>query len=401
VARVAYSLDQSTPDEATIALDALAHAIETAARQATERLDVAGIGVSCLTPGLVLLDAKQRPVLPVLTHLDRQARPTARNIWQECGTEFLASIGNKPLPGGISAIGYLHHRRLRPEMQDRVRHYLHINGWLALRWTGQAAFDRGNASFTGLFDTLGTHDWSPRWCNYFQVDRTWLPEVRSGDEVVGGLLPEVAERLGVRPGIPVKLGAADTSCAMLAAGMQPGDVLHVVGTTQVLACLTDHPAPSEHRLTRYLGVGPAFIQVAHNPVGGVALDWLHQLCFRDQSPAEFYQQTVIESIGQTTPVVLDPPFLGGDRLQIEPRLAAFNNLALNTDRLDLLRALLTGMRHHHEEAIKVLGAPWPPRRIFLTGGGADLVARLIPEYADWEVVRLEEGSLRGVATLFR
>ena len=46
------------------------------------------------------------------------------------------------------------------------------------------------------------------------------------------------------------------------------------------------------RLTCQLGVGQAFIHVSYNPVGGTALDWLRNLCFRDQSAEQFYRQTI-------------------------------------------------------------------------------------------------------------
>src|SRR5205807_1370712 len=115
----------------------------------------------------------------------------------------------------------------------------------------------------------------------FEVDKNWLPPVISGDATLGTLRSDIAAELDVPAGVPFKLGTADTSSAMLAAGMQPGDLLHELGTTQVLAVLTDKPVPAPQRLTRLFGVGQAFVQVTHNPVGGVALDWLHELCFRD------------------------------------------------------------------------------------------------------------------------
>jgi sugar (pentulose or hexulose) kinase len=187
---------------------------------------------------------------------------------------------------------------------------------------------------------------------------------------------------------------------MLAAGMGPGDVLHLVGTTQVLAAYVVTPRPAADRLTRRLGVGPAFIHVVHNPVGGAALEWLHQLCFRDQPPAEFYGPTVAAALGREPAVVLDPPFLGGDRLEIEVRRAAFRELGLATDRLDLLAAVLVAMRRHHAAAVEALGLEQPVRRVFLSGGGADVVRRLLPEYREHDVTTLDEASLRGVARLF-
>src|SRR5262249_4675186 len=150
--------------------------------------------------------------------------------------------------------------------------------------------------------------------------------------------------------------------------------------TQVLAVLTDKPVPSPRCLTRLLGVGESYIQVTHNPVGGVALDWLHELCFHDQAKADFFAKTVPEALSHRTRVTLDPPFLGGDRLEIEAQRAAFRDLELTTCRLDLLVALLEAMVRRHREALVSLGQGQSFRRIVLSGGGADLVRRLLPEY---------------------
>src|SRR5262249_44959327 len=154
-----------------------------------------------------------------------------------------------------------------------------------------------------------------------------------------------AAELGLPAGLPVKVGTADTSSAMLAAGMGPGDLLHVVGTTQVLAALAPQPVPDARRLTRLLGGGEAVIHVTHNPAGGAALEWLRELCFREQARHEFYERSVPEALDRQTMVALDPPFLGGDRLEIEAHRAAFRELTLTTDRLDLLAAVLQAMRH--------------------------------------------------------
>src|SRR6202030_2701843 len=123
--------------------------------------------------------------------------------------------------------------------------------------------------------------------------------------------------------------------AMLAAGMKPGDLLHVVGTTQVLAAFADSPSPHPRRLVRPLGVGDSFIHVTHNPVGGAALDWLFDLCYlgrgvtdeaRQAARQQFYDDIVLgEAMQRKSKVDLDPLFLGGDRLEIEERTAAVRN----------------------------------------------------------------------------
>src|SRR5262249_36101312 len=149
--------------------------------------------------------------------------------------------------------------------------------------------------------------WSGRWCDYFDVEPPWLPPVRDASTTLGTLRPEVAAELNVPAGLPVKLGTADVASALLAAGIGPKDLLHIVGTTQVIAALTDHPTPDPRRLIRLLGVGKRSVQLAFNPVGPLALDWLHQLCFREQTREEFFQRTVPQASGRPTRVTLDPP----------------------------------------------------------------------------------------------
>ena len=69
--------------------------------------------------------------------------------------------------------------------------------------------------------------------------------------------------------------------------------------------------------------------------------------------------------------------------------------------MDLLAALLQEMQRQHHKAVEALGVGSRFRRIVLTGARADVMKRLLPEYASATVDEMEEGSLRGVAHLFR
>lgn len=405
IERAACAADAPTPDAAEVPVDRLWAALTQAARAAivsthVSRQSIAAVGLSTMTPALVLLDASDAPIGPIWTHLDRRTRPEAREVWNDVGKEFLGTIGNRPLPGSISALSWRRRLADDPRLPERVRSYLHLNGWLALHMTGGKFFDRANACFTGLFGTLTDQQWSSRWCNYFHVDPAWLPPVVCGSTTAGTLRPGVADELGLSAGIPVKLGTADTSSALLAAGIGPGDLLHVVGTTQLLVTPTTRPKPSPRRLTRMLGVGDTFLHLTHNPVGGVALDWLRHLCFREQNDREFYERTIPQAILRETLVRLDPPFLAGDRLDFDAKRASFCDLELATDRLDLLSALLDAMVDGHDAAVKALAQGPVFQRVFLTGAGADFVRMLIPDYQTGTIEMLEEGSLRGVAKLF-
>jgi len=268
-----------------------------------------------------------------------------------------------------------------PYRYRKVKTYLHVNGWLGLNMTGEKRFDPGNASASGLFNTMTDRRWSPRWLELFNLDPAWVPPVVDGSNDARHTAPHHRRRAGLPPGLPVKLGIPDISSAMLAARMKPGDLLHIVGETQVLASMIEKPIADARRITRLLGVGDSCLHVTHNPVGGESLEWLRQALFLDQAREEFYTHDNRGSLEAKTRVTLDPPYLAGDRLEIEAHRAAFRDVTLSSDRIDLLAALLNEMGRQHRKAIEALGAGDRFNRIVLAGDGADVVKRLLPEYA--------------------
>jgi len=400
-AQVEYAIDHPTPEAAEVPADRLWSAVASAARSvALAEEGIEAVGLSVLTPALVLLDEKDQPAAPIRLPQDRRARRAARQVQADVGAKFLAEAGNLPLPGGISAVAFRQMVVDDPYLIREVRRYLHLNSWLALRMTGDTAFDRANASLSGLYGMLTTGQWSPLWCQYFEVDPAWLPAVVDGSSTVGTVRSAVAAELGVPAGIPLKLGTCQLCTAMLAAGAGPGDLYHQVGETQQLAAIIDRAAADERRLMFRRGVGDGFVQAAYNPIGSSALQWLHALCFPDQSEQEFHERTIAKALERATRVTLDPPNLAGESLELEARRAAFRDLTLATDRLDLLAAMLSEMRRQHERALAALEPRQSWRRVLLTGKDAALVRPQIPEYAAANVQILEEDPLGGIARLF-
>ena len=111
IARVAYDLDAPAPEAAEMPAQRLWQAVAAAARAAILQSGVAGkagqdvqaVGLSCFTPGLVLLDKKDRPLRPIWTHLDHRGSVRRQGKFGErSALEFtMATVGNQPLPGGI------------------------------------------------------------------------------------------------------------------------------------------------------------------------------------------------------------------------------------------------------------------------------------------------------------
>src|SRR6516164_5102551 len=90
--------------------------------------------------------------------------------------------------------------------------------WLRSRLTGpgvQAATDPTDASGTLLFD-LARNEWAADVARALGLRIDLLPAIRPPAEIAGPLLPAAAEHLGLSPGLPVAIGAADTAASLLA-----------------------------------------------------------------------------------------------------------------------------------------------------------------------------------------
>lgn len=61
----------------------------------------------------------------------------------------------------------------------------------------------------------------------------------TSDAIAGGLCPKWADRLGLRAGIPIPVGAFDAHWDAIGAGTRPGDVSNVVGTATCIMAISN------------------------------------------------------------------------------------------------------------------------------------------------------------------
>jgi L-ribulokinase len=64
----------------------------------------------------------------------------------------------------------------------------------------------------------------------------------TSDQIAGHLAPAWAEKLGLRAGIPIPVGAFDAHWDAIGAGVRLGDVVNVVGTSTCIMAISEKPA---------------------------------------------------------------------------------------------------------------------------------------------------------------
>ena len=402
--------------QAEIDADALWQAVVRAVgRLGRTRRTVDVISHCCLCPGLVALDRRGRAVAPIITHQDRRSIDQAKWLLGRLPRrDWLRITGNLPVPGGISATSIRWLKQHAPGAFARVATFGHVNTLITYRLTGSRVIDPSNASFTGLYETTAMGDWSARLCRMVGVRSDQLPEIRPAEAVAGTLRPTAAQHLGLPDGVPVLTGITDTSAAILAAGATLGQLTHAIGTTNVLAVVTDRAHPHSRRLTRALGTAePKWLAVHTLAAGAATLAWLGRTFYPDLAEPQFFRklkrlarQTTANrtstphhpapgatrcspACARTTPVratnlfpspaalpVTFEPYLAGDRMAIDQPTAAITGLTLATDRDAILLAAIGALAAQTADALTSLHRFIDPTHPVAVVGGGTAIATI-------------------------
>jgi xylulokinase len=199
--------------------------------------------------------------------------------------------------------------------------------------------------------------------------------------VVGGLLASVARRVGLRAGLPVVLGGADSQACALGAGVvAPGPVSEMAGSSTCLNAAVDAPL-DVLAVTHYPHVipGPFTTETGINTTGA-AIAWLADQLYggrRGRARAADYARLDAAAAAAepgADGVLVLPALADGERT--DPTLrAAITGLSLRHDRGVLARAMMEGVAHQIRAQLDLLrqgGAAVTELRI--SGGDARLAA---------------------------
>jgi xylulokinase len=385
VKREVKVLTQTHSDGVKVELPAapLLESLEQAMIQAMDgksKLDA--IAVDTLSPAVVVLDKNNRVLAGCITHQDRRSIAQAKQIEERVGKErHLAIAGNRPFAGGIGSTSLLWLKQKQPDVWRQVARIGQLSSLVNLHLADRWVIDPSQAAFLGLYDTVGLTGWSAELCGAIGLKPQWLPEVAFADQIVGQLSETVARRVGLKSGIPIIGGLVDTSAAVAATAMEPGQLVHNSGSTDVLALCTAAPHPADDVLTRPVGVGAKmakrWLAVSTIAAAGTTIHWMYQNFFRDLPPKKFQKllaELCLKSGDRSLSggVAFDP-YLAGDRTSMDQRQAAFTGLTMADGRDQMLHAVVWALVQSSQARFNRLSQIQKPRpTIFTMGGQSEL-----------------------------
>lgn len=368
-------------------------ALLKACSRLTMRNRVRGLVFSTLCPSLIPIDPEGKPLYSIILHQDRRSSSQATRALRAVGEEaFLRISGNLPVPGGISLTSLLWIKDNLPEVYATPGVcFGHAVTFFMKRLCNEALIDPSNASFTGLYDTVGYSDWDERLYGPLDIAPEKLPRVENSNTVAGELGAWAAQLLGLRKGLPVVTGANDTTCAAVGAGVtRSGEMMNTSGTVDILVLCLDKPIVSKDHLLRTHAYPGKWLAMRTVGAGGGSLEWFRQNFCRELGRDAFYKHYLKKVLLECPePRAVFHPYLSGDRHSVRRKTASFSRLTLETNREELLLALLHGIVSFQFQALDT----WEKYvslkdTIYHVGGGAS------SSYTAFKQKMLQEFKLR-------
>ncbi len=349
---------------------------------------VRGDEIACITfsgqmMGCVPLDRQARPLRSAIIWADVRSVEQAAWVGERVPFEEVYRITGHRLSSSYSLTKILWLRDNQPDIYRSTYKFVHAKDSMVARLTGVFVTDPSDASSMNLYD-LERDAWSARILDAVGLSEEQLPTIRRSIEVVGEVLPAVAEEVGVPAGTPVVIGGGDGACAAAGAGViRDGSAYNYVGSSSWIALTTPKPIYDPDYKTFTFGhVVPGMVMPTGTmQAAGASYQWMRdRLCQPEVeaaaalgvSPYELMNLQAQKSPPGANGLLYLPYLLGERSPRWNPRArGAFIGLTVRHTRADMIRAVLEGVTMNLRvilDAFRAQGTSIEAMRVI--GGGA-------------------------------
>ncbi|HTF32828.1 MAG TPA: NAD(P)-dependent oxidoreductase [Myxococcota bacterium] len=350
---------------------------EALARAGLKGSDVVGVAATSMRFSSVVL-GPGKELLLATPNRDARASLEGLRLAAEHGPEIHRRSGHWPSPICTAArLRWLAAREAGTPLRAPGAAVLALSDWLTWRLCGEITAERSHAGSTLLFDFDGD-DWAWDMIDRLELPRSAFPRLFASGTRVGALTAEAAAALGVRAGIPVGVGGADTPCGLLGAGVvEPGETAVVAGTTAPVQQVTERPAlEPDCRLWIGTHVVPGRYVLESNAGSiGETLEFMGRVLYPDapNPAARLLADAAASEPGAAGMLsTLGAQVMDGRDLKLPMGSLTFSHLCAPEDpdaRRHLSRALVEGMAFALRANLEQIAASGSPHsRLRLAGG---------------------------------
>ena len=351
----------------------------------SERKSIKAISISAQGISFVPIDNKGIPISNAITWLDSRAEEEAKILVETFGMDAIyKKTGIQANPFYIlPKIMWL--KKNRPDIYNKTYRFCTCLDFLTFRFAGKFIIDYSIAGGSLLHDVQKL-DWSEELLEMAELTRDKLPELDWAGSVIGPILEEVAEVLGIPKETDIVLGGHDQECAGIGAGLQAGEITISLGTASILLVCIDKPLfDKKMRIPCLPSVErDRWVMEAVVNVGGAGLKWVCELinefsktlsCKAIKIPLLNYKRVseIAKTIGNGAGGIFFYPHMSGatSPYWISSAKGVFHGISLSTTMAHLLRAVLEGWVFQIKTNLLTLKElTYDPEEVIVFGGGA-------------------------------
>lgn len=343
--------------------------------------EIGCIGLTGQMHGLVALDKNKKPLRPIMSCVDFRNEKQTKQLYEKVGGEAgLLPYTNNKLVASCTAGKILWMMENEPELFKETACVINPKDYVRLELTGICATDRSDASGFGVYD-VERAGWNRELLKIAGIPENILPEVFSGAEIVGKILPEAAKETGVSPEAVVIAGGGDAIMQTLGTGGNIEGVYSVIlGSGGLISASLKTCAYNEGaKLQIYCsGVKDEWVAYTGLMCVGTATDWFKNRYYGAEATSLgdrvfALMEQEAEKIPAGCQGLLFFPSLMGQRNPVDDPFAkgVVAGLAPVHTRAHAYRALLEGLSMGMMQVFEQLESVGGPlRELYVSGGGA-------------------------------
>lgn len=245
---------------------------------AVDTRDVTAVGFSVQGETLCLLDEAGQPLKNAIVWMDNRAGEQAEKLRAHFGDELCYQVtGQVSFEACWPAAKLLWVKENEPELFARTRHFLLLEDYVIYLLTGKFVAEGSLLTSTEYWD-IRTKKYWPEMLEFIGIDESALPEIRESGELVGTILPEMAELLGVSPQARITTGCLDQAAGAIGVGnIYPGIFSENIGAALAICVPTSKLTydPNRQMPVHYFATPDTYMMHTFT-TGGMCLRW-----FRD------------------------------------------------------------------------------------------------------------------------
>ncbi|MCL2841137.1 MAG: FGGY family carbohydrate kinase [Defluviitaleaceae bacterium] len=344
--------------------------------------DVKGISITTQGETLIPVDINGAALHNAIVWLDTRAIKEAESINKVVDQKYFFSKTGIPECNGLCPISkLLWFKNNEADIYNQAKYFLLLEDFIIWKLTGKFVTEKSLLSTTGYFDLTADDLWVEIF-DLLELDVNKIPTVMGCAEVVGEILPGVANDLGLNQGIKIVTGAMDQVCGAIGAGNFNSNI--ITETTGTALCIGTTRKSEAIDTTTFIPVYRHFnkdlqLLLPVCMTAGMALKWFKDIFCKEEDAAAIKDGVSVyeklSNLAKRSPPLANgltilPYFSGTIQPIFAPDCkATFSGIGLHTTKSDFVRGIMEGVGYMLKENIILLKAT--DTQIVSMGGGAN------------------------------